>query len=64
MCRLTGIQNTVQLSDIEGRIQARDFYSSAFAETGSHVDVTRDKMGGGVKVRIDVTHQREEAMLR
>ncbi|KAF8335116.1 hypothetical protein F5887DRAFT_1285695 [Amanita rubescens] len=55
--------NTLQLSDIEGRIQARDFYSNASAETVSYVD-GRDKMGEGVRVRIDVIRQREEAMLR
>jgi len=65
MCRLIEIQNTVQLSDIEARIQARDFYNSGSAEVGSQVYGTRsDKMGGGVKVRIDVIRQREEAMQR
>lgn len=60
MCRLIGIQNTVQLSDLDARIQARDFYSNPSIETGSKVG----GMGEGVKVRIDVIRQREDAFLR
>jgi hypothetical protein len=54
------MQNTVQLSDLDARIQARDFYSNASIDTGSKVG----GMGEGVKVRIDVIRQREDTFLR